>query len=61
MNGIVTLTASDSSRVVVEATWDGCNVARISLTRTSESEALILADCWANQLIDGHVVARIAR
>ncbi len=61
LQGIVTLTATDSPRVVVEATWgDPHNRDRISLTRSGEGEALILADCWANQLIDGHEPARVA-
>ena len=53
LDGIVTLT-SRPPRVVVEATWSG-DYERdgISLTRSGEREALILADYWANQLIDG--------
>jgi len=54
LNGIVALTASDAPRAVVEAIWGGYNWHGISLTRPSEGEALILADSWANQLIDGH-------
>jgi len=59
LNGIVTLTTTRSHRVVVEAAWGGpSNRDRVSLTRPGEGEALILADSWANQLIDGHEPTR---
>ena len=59
LDGIVTITATDSFRVVVEATWGGtCHRDRISLTRPGEREALLLADFWANQLVDGHEPTR---
>jgi len=55
LDGIVTITAMGSPRVTVEATWGGDQQRqRISSTRLGERDALILADCWANQLIDGH-------
>ena len=59
LDGIVTLT-SRSPRVVVEARWGGGDDARdgMSLTRSGEREALILAGYWANQLIDGHEPTR---
>jgi len=59
LDGIVTLTATDSGRVVVDATWRGSSARHhISLTRPGEREALILADSWSNQLMDGHGAAR---
>ena len=54
----MTLT-SRQPRVVVDATWgEGDERDRMSLTRSCEREALILADYWANQLIDGHEPTR---
>ena len=54
LDGVVTVTASAAARVLVEATWgSGERRDRISLTQPGEREALILADSWANQLIDG--------
>jgi hypothetical protein len=62
----VTVAATAATRVVVEATWgSGDSRNRISLTQPGEREALILADSWANQLIDGraptHDLRRRAR
>ena len=62
LDGVVTITAMDSPRVVVEAAWGGGDRRdRISVTRPSEREALTLADSWVNQLIDGHAPARDLR
>jgi hypothetical protein len=59
LDGIVTLTATDSPRVIVGATWSGRHDRdRMSLTRPGEREALLLADSWTNQLIDGHEPTR---
>jgi hypothetical protein len=54
LDGSVTLT-SQPPRVLVEASWDGGggDRRRIALTRPCEREALLLADRWANELIDG--------
>jgi hypothetical protein len=66
LDGVVTLTAIAAARVVVEARWgSGDRRDRISLAQPGEREALILADSWANQLIDGraptHDLRRRAR
>jgi hypothetical protein len=58
LDGTVTLTATDSGKVIVEASWGRGRRQRISTTRPSEWAALRLADAWADQLIDGHKPTR---
>jgi hypothetical protein len=59
LDGTVTLTATDSPRIVVEARWGRRNHREhISLTRLGESAALLLADAWTNLLIDGREPTR---
>ena len=48
--GVVTLTATAAPPVVVAAAWGD---RRISVTRTSEREALAVANAWIDQLAAG--------
>jgi len=58
LRGLVTLTAPDPPRVIVQATWGGAEE-RTGVFRTvpGEREALMLANLWADQLIDGVIPA----
>jgi len=49
--GVVTLTPATPPRVVAAASWGGRT---ISVTRTSEREALAVANAWIDQLAAGH-------
>jgi hypothetical protein len=52
----VTLTATESGRVRVAAAWRAADEPScIALTRSAEREALIVANAWADQLINGRV------
>ena len=54
LDGTVALTSTGSAEVIVEATWGRGRRHRVSAMRPSERDALLLADTWADQLIDGH-------
>ena len=53
LDGTLTLTSTDSAGVTVEAIWGRGRRHRTSLTRPSERAALLLANTWAEELIDG--------
>lgn len=56
LNGTVTLTATESGRVRVAAAWRAADEPScIALTRSAERDALIVANAWADQLINGRV------
>jgi len=54
LDGAVALTSTDSAEVIVEASWGRDRRHRISAIRHSERAALLLADTWADRLVDGH-------
>jgi hypothetical protein len=48
--GAVTMTATDTQRVVVEAAWGDRSISR---TLTSEREAIAVANAWIDDLAEG--------